>query len=231
MMALGEAIYKIICKTINTLLLYSLYRVFKLKEILVQNTRVLRPSEYKKILKGCQKQDLKTMLQALLYTGMRYIELKRFQSYPSWYDGVQFIHLPRIADRKVMRTQNERFVRLSPPGRLIIEYFLQLKRSLPSYQTWQENMNTWAKRGNLSGITTKKVKVKGIPTEVEYYPGLCAKTTRKSIESWLMFYYPQRAMEIALSQGHTTVTSLQHYLGMPFNEIDRVEMAQFIEGW
>ncbi|GAH15823.1 unnamed protein product, partial [marine sediment metagenome] len=57
------------------------------------------------------------------------------------------------------------------------------------------------------------------------------KTTRKTWESWLMFFYPQRAMEIALSQGHTTVTSLQHYLGMPFTEVDRVEMAQFVEGW
>lgn len=213
MKALGEAVYKTMPKTLKTLIDYSLYRVFKLIEILVKKTRVLRPSEYKKLLKGCQKQDLKTILQALLYTGMRYIELKRFQSYPSWYDGVQFIHLPRIADRKIMRTQQERFVRLSPPGRLIIEYFLQVKRSLPAYQTWQENMQTWARRGGISEA------------------GLCAKTTRKTIESWLMFYYPQRAMEIALSQGHTTVTSLQHYLGMPFNEVDRVEMAQFVEGW
>ncbi len=200
-------------KTLNTLYLYSLCRVYKLKEILVRNTRVLRPSEYKKLLIGCPKQELKTILQALLYTGMRYIELKRFQNDPSWYDGDQFIHLPRMADRKVMRTQQERFVRLNPTGKLVIEYFIDLKRTLPTYQSWQENMETWAKRGGIS------------PNR------MFAKTTRKTWESWLMFYYPQRAMEIALSQGHTTVTSLKHYLGMPFNAVDRVEMAQFVEGW
>lgn len=182
-------------------------------DILRSNTRILRPCEYKKLLEGCPKQDLKTILQALLYTGMRYIELKRFQDYPSWFDGNQFIHLPRIADRKVMRTQKERYVRLNPPGKLIIEYFLQLKRSMPSYQSWQENMETWAKRGGIS------------PNR------MFAKTTRKTWESWITFFYPQRVMEIALSQGHTTVTSLEHYINMPFTDIDRMEMKQFVAGW
>ena len=212
-MALGVTVYKIIAKTIKPVVFITINRVSILIEILVKKTRVLRPSEYKRLLEGCQKQDLKTILQALLYTGMRYIELKRFQKYPSWFDGVQFIHLPREADRKVKRTQQERFVRLSPPGRIIVGYFLQLRRPMPSYQTWQENMQTWARR---SGLSTG---------------GLCAKTTRKTLESWLMFYYPARAMEIALSQGHTTVTSLQHYLGMPFNEVDRIEMKEFVDGW
>ena len=212
-MSLGVTVYIIIAKSIKPVVFITINRVSILIEIIVKKTRVLRPSEYKRLLEGCQKQDLKTILQALLYTGMRYIELKRFHKYPSWFDGVQFIHLPREADRKVKRTQQERFVRLSPPGRIIVGYFLQLKRPMPAYQTWQENMQTWARR---SGLSTG---------------GLCAKTTRKTLESWLMFYYPARAMEIALSQGHTTVTSLQHYLGMPFNEVDRIEMKEFIEGW
>ena len=74
-------------------------------------------------------------------------------------------------------------------------------------------MKCWARRGGL--------------TEV----GLSSKTLRKTWESWLMFYYPKRVMEIALSQGHNTVTSLQHYLGLAFTEIDRMEMKEFIDGW
>jgi len=36
--------------------------------------------------------------------------------------------------------------------------------------------------------------------------GLSAKTFRKTWESWLLFSYPDKAMEIALSQGHTELT-------------------------
>lgn len=183
------------------------------KEIMRSKVRILRPVEYKQLLTGCPKTELKTALQALMYTGMRYIEMKRFQKYPSWYDGVQFIHLPKESVHKQKRTQMERCVRLSPPGRIIIEYFINSKYKLPTYQTWQENLQTWAKR---AGLTPD---------------GLCSKTTRKTMESWLTFYYPQRGLEIALSQGHTTVTSLRHYLNMPFTEIDRLQMKEYVEGW
>ena len=107
-----------------------------MKETMRMNTRILHPSEYKQLLTGCPKPELKTMLQALMYTGMRYIEMKRFQKHPSWYDGVQFIHLPKEAVHKQQRVQMERTVRLSPPGRIIIEYFLQSKHKIPTYQTW-----------------------------------------------------------------------------------------------
>ena len=184
-----------------------------MKEMLRYNVRILRPHEYKFLLNGCAKQDYRTMLKTMLYTGMRYIELKRFQKYPSWFDPNGFIHLPKEAVRKQARTQLERIVRLNPSGKHVVEYFINLKRQLPSYQSWSENMKCWARRGGL--------------TEV----GLSSKTLRKTWESWLMFYYPKRVMEIALSQGHNTVTSLQHYLGLAFTEIDRMEMKEFIDGW
>ena len=139
--------------------------------------------------------------------------MKRFQKHTSWYDGVQFIHLPKESVHKNKRVQMERVVRLNPPGRIIIEYFLNSKHLLPSYQTWQENLQTWARRSNLSSL------------------GLCSKTTRKTWESWLTFFYPTRSLEIALSQGHTTVTSLRHYLNMPFTEVDRLQMKEYVDGW
>ena len=46
-----------------------------------------------------------------------------------------------------------------------------------------------------------------------------------------MFYYPKHSMDVALSQGHNTVTSLRHYLNMPFTDMERMEMKQFVEGW
>ena len=49
--------------------------------------------------------------------------------------------------------------------------------------------------------------------------------------SWLMFYYPQRVMEIAQSQGHTQTTSLQHYINSPFTEEDKLMMRKYVDGW
>lgn len=180
--------------------------------ILRYGVRILRPKEYESLLNHCKKPHHRTMLQALLYTGMRYIELQRFQKYPSWFDG-EFIHLPRMADRKVMRTQHERFVRLNQAGRMAVEYFLRMKEPLPAYQNWRDNMRRW---GEHAGLNPQ---------------GLGVKTTRKTLESWLIFYYPERMVQVTQSQGHNVITSVEHYLSMPFNEVDKVQMKSYIEGW
>lgn len=182
------------------------------QEIIRMGVRILRPSEYEAVLKGCTKKHHRTMLQALLYTGMRYIELQKFQETPSWFTG-EFIHLPHTVDRKVKRKQPERWVRLNQQGRMIVEYFLQMDEELPAYQNWRDNMRRWAINGGVSP------------------EGMGVKTTRKTWESWLMFYYPGYMADITLSQGHDTVTSIQHYLNMPFTEVDHLQMKNYVEGW
>ena len=182
------------------------------KEILMNNVRVLRPKEYRALINGCPKTNYRTILQALLYSGMRYIELQRFQKHPEWWDG-DFIHLPRTAVKKDKRKQKERWVRLNQAGKMAIEYFLNQEVKVPSYQSWAENLKCWGRRG---GITTI---------------GLSAKTTRKTYESWLMFYYPDFMPLILLSQGHDAVTALQHYLNLPFTEDDRIIMKNYVGGW
>lgn len=174
--------------------------------------RILRPIEYEALLRAVTRKRHRTMVQTLLYTGMRYIELQRFQQYPSWFTG-EFIHLPRIADRKVMRTQPERWVRLNQQGRMIVEYFLQIKEPLPAYQNWRDNMRRWGKAAKIGE------------------DGMGSKTLRKTWESWLMFYYPGFMADITLSQGHDTITSIQHYLNMPFTELDHMQMKNYVEGW
>jgi integrase len=57
------------------------------------------------------------------------------------------------------------------------------------------------------------------------------KTFRKTWESWLVLYYPDKALQIALSQGHTTTTQYEHYLNTSFEEEDRKEMRKWVEGW
>lgn len=180
--------------------------------IILHKTRVLRPKEWRVLLEGCPKIEYKTILQALLYTGMRYVELQRFQRNPHWFDG-EFVHLPEEASRKKLRSQKERWVRLNNQGRMIIQFFITLKTTVPTYVSWNMNLKCWARRAGLEDT------------------GLSVKTTRKTWESWLMFYYPQQMPLITLSQGHTQLISLQHYLNMPFTEADRLEIRNFVEGW
>jgi len=176
-------------------------------------TRILRPKEYKLIEAEILKLHHRVMLQALLFTGMRYIELKRLQQNPKWFDG-EFINIvvgEGVKKHKIR--MNERYVRLNPLGKMAIMNFIGLKEELPTNQTWRENMIRWAESANIESI------------------GLCPKTTRKTWESWLMFYYPDKALQILMSQGHTGAISLKHYLNMPFTDQDKRDMEQYVGNW
>jgi len=179
-----------------------------------RETRIFRPREIEQLLKyGIPKIEHKTMFRALLYTGMRYVEMQRFQRYPGWFDG-EFIHLPAFrASRKVKRKQPDRWVRLNNQGRQVIEYFNELGRNLPGYKGWNMNLETWCKRAEIDSS------------------GVSAKSTRKTWESWLLFMYPTRVLDIVNSQGHTTTVSIQHYCNMPFTEEDKVGIQRYVEGW
>ena len=175
-------------------------------------TRILRPSEFEAVKRACPKMEYRIMLQALLYTGMRYIEMQRFYKHKNWFD-FEMIHLPKTAVRKEKRTQLERYVRLNQQGRMMVEQFLNIRFNLPSIQAWGQNMKRWAKYAGLNPES------------------MSAKTTRKTWESWLCYYYPTRYIDVAMSQGHNAVTQYQHYLNMPFNEVDKLEMKKYVEGW
>jgi hypothetical protein len=61
--------------------------------------------------------------------------------------------------------------------------------------------------------------------------GLGPKALRKSWESWLVASYPERILEVFLSQGHTQMTALGHYLGLPFTQGDKDAMLEYVSGW
>ena len=183
-------------------------------EITVNEVRVFRPYELKQFLTGIEKNKYRISFEALLYSGMRYVEMQRLQRHHSWLDEKsRFIHIPPMGMRKVKQIQKERWVRLNPRGLDKILMFLELGKPLPTYQTWEENLRRWANKANMS--------LKGIST----------KTTRKTWESWVTFYYPYRYQDVLKSQGHSESTSIQFYLGLPFTEQDKNEMKEFVEGW
>jgi len=181
------------------------------KPIIKGGVRVLRPMEYELLWKGAGNQENQTRLDALLLTGLRYVEAQRLQQNSDWLDG-RFVHLPASAQKKVLRQQRERWIRLSDKGRTIVRYFFKAK-ALPSWSGWSHNLVRWAEYCKLDPI------------------GLVPKTTRKTWESWLVSSYPERFPEIVVSQGHTSFISVNHYLGLPFDRRDKEDMQEWVSGW
>lgn len=180
-----------------------------MKPIIKNGTRILRPGEVNQLLPSIKKQEHKICFKTLLFTGMRYEECRMLHSNPGWLDGM-FIHLPST---KKKATQEARWIRLNPLGQTVVEFYLSLNKGLPSRISWYENLKRWS-------------TIAGIGTE-----GISNKVTRKTWESWLMFYYPNRVTEITLSQGHTDITQIKHYINLPFCDEDKSLMEHFVQGW
>ena len=176
-------------------------------------TRIFRPFEVKMLISEIPKLDYVDKFETLLYTGMRYIEVLRLYKHPEWFNG-EIIHLSKEASKKKRVTISERYVHLNTLGKRAVMRYLKSSKPLPAnYATWTENLRRWAIKAKL-------------------YPDLIGpKTTRKTWESWLITYYPNKFNQIFLSQGHSQLTSLQHYLNLPFNDRDKEEMKGFVEGW
>ena len=181
------------------------------KPILKSDVRILRPTEYERFREGARTLENQTRSDALLLTGLRYVEAQRLQSNHDWVDG-RFIHLPALAQRKTKRTQKERWVRLSSKDATLLPFLFKTK-PLPTWKGWTQNLERWATNAGLDSV------------------GLGPKTLRKTWESWLVSSYPERVLEVFLSQGHTQMTALSHYLGLPFTQADKDAMLEYVSGW
>ncbi|MCK4364975.1 MAG: hypothetical protein KAW45_02885 [Thermoplasmatales archaeon] len=220
-----------------------------MKPLLKEGTRILRPYEYKLLYNAVPKKDYKTMLNTLLLTGMRHVEAQRFQQHPEWFDD-NFIYLPDEAEKKIVkvskkeeeytpekikqlisilgekktksligskprkpRTHKGRTIILNPLGKTVVSYFVDVKTKLPDWQGWKDNLKRWAVKG---GISDEKIGV---------------KTTRKTIESWLLALYPTEYVKITLSMGHTPTTAMAHYIALGFVKDDVRDMEEYLSGW
>jgi integrase len=181
--------------------------------VIRMKTRILRPIEYE-ILRSNANPKYRVLFDTALMTGMRVVELRIFLQNPIWFDGT-FIHLPRVAIKKKKATINQRWVHLSSRGRAVVENVYQILdgTKIPSESAISRYMKRCALRG-------------GIDEE-----GLNMKMFRKTWESWLIASYPDRKEEVFLSQGHTSLTALQHYVNLPFTEEDKLKMREWTEGW
>ena len=181
--------------------------------VIQMKTRILRPIEYE-ILRSNANPKYRVLFDTALMTGMRVVELRIFLQNPIWFDGT-FIHLPRVAIKKKKATINQRWVHLSSRGRAVVENVHQILdgAKIPSESAISRYMKRCALQGGIDGN------------------GMNMKMFRKTWESWLIASYPDRKEEVFLSQGHTSLTALQHYVNLPFTEEDKLKMREWTEGW
>ena len=180
-------------------------------ELFQNKVRILRPNEFELLLTGIKKNYQKAIINTMLFTGMRYTELKRLQEYPEWFDG-NIINIP-LFDYGFSRTQLKRTVRLNAHGIKWTTDFIDLVRKAPSYQTVSENLQRWTKRVKLNPY------------------GITAKTFRKTWTCWLTFFYPNSLLEIMKSQGINQISEIENYKNLPFTRDEQIVMKKYIDGW
>jgi len=185
--------------------------------IIVADTRVLRPWEYKLFKRAIPKNEYRTVFDALLFSGMRYKEFQKFQENATWFsENEQKIYLPKIAVRKKKIKRKQRWIRLSDYGTQQVSSFMNSSTKCPGRRTWLENLNRWAEKAGIGN------------------DGVNIKMTRKTLECWLLEFFGndnQNIIQILLSQGHTERTAINHYMSLPFSKQDRDEMTFMMEGW
>lgn len=178
-------------------------------KILKNGIRILKPSEFKKIIDVIPKVEHKDKLEILLYTGCRYTELQWLYKHPDAFKGNTIL----MVSMKPEARHKERYIRLNTNGQRAVTYFLRSKRNLPAHNGWDENLIRWCEKAKIDP------------------EGVCCKTTRRTWESWLANMYPDNWNHLFLSQGHTDKISLEYYLMLPFDEQDKEDMKFYTDGW
>ncbi|KQC06931.1 MAG: hypothetical protein APR55_04440 [Methanolinea sp. SDB] len=181
--------------------------------LLKQGTRILPPDEYRALRSSLQVRH-QILLDGMLFTGMRGEEFWRFINHQEWFDhdrGV--IHLPSSAQLKKKTKQKERDVYLSTWGLQVIERVFDRQIKKISRISWREDLIRGAKKAKLP------------------IHGITPKMTRKTWESWLVASYPSMTIQIALSQGHSDLTALKHYLNISFSSSEKEEMKKYVTGF
>jgi integrase len=179
----------------------------------VKDIRILTPKEYETLKTAIPKQTHKTILDILLITGMRYIEVLRLYDHKEWYNEKRnLIHLPESAQKKQKRRQLERTIRPLPSMfSYLLRDFWQASRP-PQETTWNKNLQRWAVTAGINPY------------------GLSVKTTRKTLESWMIAAGVIESA-VCLRQGHDNLTSMRYYQGLAFSDDELRDIKKKLTAW
>ena len=185
-------------------------------------SRILTPEEASSIRRVISKPSNRALFDLMLYTGLRLEEVRQLIEHPEIFDEER--RLLVIKSGKAKASQKSRNVILSDKGVEAVRAFLQVPKMPASSSAWQTNLIRWSKIAGLSPLP-------GRSEEGGNIFGITVRTSRKSLESWLLTAYPDRAAWIALSQGHTETTALGHYLNVSFTDQERNDILDEVKGW
>ena len=183
------------------------------------------PDEVTAIQNVITKPSSRALFDLMLYTGLRLSEVKQIVQNPAIFDEKRKIIT--ITSSKKEATQKTRNVHLCDNGLLAVRAFLnQKEKKIPSSPSaWQMNLIRWCKSARIEPLAGKD------PLDGGNIFGITVRTTRKTLESWLLTAYPDRSVYVALSQGHTVLVQLQHYLNLSWTEEERAEIKEQVKGW
>ena len=175
--------------------------------------RVLTVTEYKNLKNAIPKDNYKIILDVLMISGMRYIEVCRLYENPEWYNEKRnLIHLTEEAQKKHERRQPERTInRLPNMFNLMMKMFFAGKKP-PVESSWNRDLARWGVKAGLNPY------------------GISAKTSRKTLESWLIVGGVSEST-VCLRQGHTTLVSMLHYQNLAFSDDEVNDIENQLKEW
>lgn len=185
------------------------------------NSRILTPIEADQIRAVIEKPSLWALYDLMLFTGLRLAEVKQLVDNPGIFDRER--RTLTIRSSKAKASQLSRNVCLSDNGLLAVEAYLKNPSIPSSPHVWQANLIRWSQRARIQAIPGEEQS--NNPT------GITVRTTRKSWESWLLAAYPEKVINITLSQGHTETTALRHYFNISFTPGEREAIIEQVKGW
>ena len=219
---------------------------------LYDSVNMLQVPNYLK--KKYSRQDFQAYISNLLFTGMRYEELKRLQEREDYYYRKERkIYLPMEADPKSHRVHQPRHIRLSDAGVKAIE-FLWTSSPMPDSYQMDQLLHSWADRAGFESRTFNKQinrTVRNLKNEpvIEVDPegnetikkirdqvqlttnGMSVKVFRKTWECWLIWSYPHLESMIIDNQGHSRGVAISHYRSLTFDKEDIEQARKFTKGW
>lgn len=213
--------------------------------ILIQNTRILTPSEYHKIRKAMvdENRELVTewnyqLADAILRcdnTKMASLaaKIQNANKYPLMCDmlmhtGMRIVEAQALkpemyrASRHVIADVKCNKVKSKSANRTIM-------LSLPgcdAVEAWLKSGLAVPSRISMGETLRRYARISGIGAE-----GITPKMFRKTLASWLIACYPEQTLYIAKSMGHDLNTLQKHYLGIGFQRSEIEMMRELLKGW
>lgn len=191
--------------------------------LICNGSRVLTPGEVTSIQKVITKPSSRILFDLLLYTGLRLSEVKQLANNPAIFDEQR--KTITITSSKKESKQKTRNVHLCENGIMAVKAFIDNPKIPSSPSAWQMNLIRWCRAGRVEPLAGKD------PLDSGNIFGITVRTTRKTLESWLLIAHPDRSIYIALSQGHTVLVQLQHYLNLSYTEDETNEIKGLVSGW